>query len=176
MSGVSIRAPSPDDAAALLGIYAHYVANTAVSLEIAVPTQAEFAERIRSTLARYPYLVLEEDGLIRGYAYAGPFKARAAYARSCEWSIYLDPGARGRGFGRRLYEAMEPRLREAGFVNLYACIADPVREDEYLTHASERFHRRLGFTRVGTFRGCACKFGRWYNMIDMEKILVEHGT
>ena len=74
---------------------------------------------------------------------------------------------------RRLYEAMEPRLREAGFVNLYACIADPVREDEYLTHASERFHAKMGYQTVARFEACGYKFGRWYSMIWMGKRLKE---
>ena len=78
-----IRSATADDAARLLEIYAYYVENTAVSFECAVPSPDEFRARIAKTLAKYPYLVLEEDGVIRGYAYAGPFKEREAY-RSAE--------------------------------------------------------------------------------------------
>ena len=133
----------------------------------------EFRNRILETQKNYPYFVAEEGGVIVGYAYAGPFKARAGYRFSCEVTIYLDRNCRGRGFGRGLYEALEAELKKRGFRNLYACIADPPEEDEYLTKASERFHTRLGFVRAGTFRGCAYKFGRWYNMIWMEKIMGE---
>ena len=70
-----------------------------------------------------------------------------------------------------LYRALEEKLKEQGILNLYACIADPVTEDEYLTKDSERFHERLGYTKVGQFHGCGFKFGRRYDMIWMEKII-----
>ena len=132
-----------------------------------------FREKIENTLKKYPYLVLEEDGIIQGYAYAGVFKDRAAYDYSCEMTIYLDKDAKGKGYGRRLYEALEQELKSRGFRNLYACIGDPIEEDEYLTRDSERFHAHLGYTKVGTFHKCGYKFGRWYNMIWMEKIIGE---
>ena len=169
-----IRSATEKDAGRLLEIYAWYVENTAVTFEYDVPSMEEFRERISATLKKYPYLVLEEDGRIRGYAYAGAFVGRAAYERSCEVTVYLDHGSRGHGFGRALYEALEQELRDRGFLNLYACIGDPVEEDEYLTRNSEQFHRHLGFTRAGTFHKCGYKFGRWYNMIWMEKIIGEH--
>ena len=81
--------------------------------------------------------------------------------------------ARGRGLGRQLYEALEAQLKAMGILNLYACIAVPDEEDEYLTHASERFHAHLGYRLAGSFRQCACKFGRWYSMVWMEKHLGE---
>ena len=104
---VKIRSAVPDDAKRLLEIYAYYVADTAISLEYDVPSEEEFRSRIRNTLQKYPYLVLEEDGIIQGYTYAGLFKIRAAYARSCEVSIYVDRNAKRRGYGRMLYEALE---------------------------------------------------------------------
>ena len=171
---VKIRSAVPDDVKRLLEIYAYYVANTAISFEYDVPTEEEFRSRIRNTLQKYPYLVLEEDGIIRGYAYAGLFKVRAAYARSCEVSIYVDRDAKRRGYGRMLYEALEEMLKKQGILNMYACIAHPIVEDEYLSKDSEKFHRHVGFTLVGEFHKCACKFGRWYNMIWMEKIIGEH--
>ena len=169
-----IRSAVPEDAGRLLEIYGYYVLNTAISFEYDVPSPAEFRRRIGTTLEKYPYLVLEEDGTLLGYAYAGPFKARAAYDRSCEVTVYVDPGSKGRGFGRALYEALEAALKARGFLNLYACIGDPIEEDEYLTRDSEAFHRRLGYVKVGTFHRCGYKFGRWYNMIWMEKFIGPH--
>ena len=166
-----IRSAVPDDAVSLLGIYSYYVENTAVSFEYDVPTPQEFRDRIEKTLERYPFLICEEDGRVLGYAYAGVFKNRAAYDRSCEVSIYVDHERRRAGIGRMLYEALEEKLKEKGILNLYACIADPVTEDEYLTKDSERFHERLGYTKVGQFHGCGTKFGRRYDMIWMEKII-----
>ena len=169
-----IREAKPEDAKALLEIYAYYVENTAITFEYDVPSTDVFRDRIIRTLEGYPYLVLEENGSILGYAYAGVFKDRPAYSRCCELSIYLSCGERRRGYGRMLYEALEAELKKRGFLNLYACIADPIVEDEYLTRNSEQFHRHLGFAKVGEFHRCGYKFGRWYNMIWMEKRIGEH--
>ena len=169
-----IRKATVEDAVSILDIYRHYVESTAITFELDTPSLGEFRQRIEKTLANYPYLVLEEDGEVAGYAYAGPFVGRAAYDRSCEVSIYLSLNARGRGYGRALYEALEDELHAMGFLNLYACIASPITEDEYLTRNSEQFHAHLGFQKVGHFHQCGHKFGRWYDMIWMEKIIGEH--
>ena len=168
---VMLRSADTADAARLLEIYEYYVVNTAITFEYDVPSQEAFGARIRNTLKRYPYLILEEDGEVKGYAYAGVFKDRAAYDHSCELSIYLDRNAKGQGYGRKLYEALEEKLKVQGIRNLYACIGDPIGEDPYLTKDSEKFHRHLGFVKVGEFHKCGYKFGRWYNMIWMEKII-----
>jgi phosphoglycolate phosphatase-like HAD superfamily hydrolase len=73
-----------------------------------------------------------------------------------------------------LYEALEKEMKERGYLNLYACIAYPEVEDEYLTKNSAKFHAHLGYELVGKFHKCGYKFGRWYNMIWMEKIIGEH--
>ena len=177
MNGVqiTIRDAVPEDAGRLLEIYRHYVENTAVSFEYVSPSPAEFRARMVSTQRRYPYLVLLRDGCIEGYAYAGPFKARAAYDRSVETTIYLAPDAQKQGLGRMLCEALEEALRKMGVLNLYACVAFPEREDEYLTTNSADFHAHLGYTVAGHYHKCGWKFGRWYDMIWMEKMLGEHG-
>ena len=123
---LEIRSAAANDAARLLEIYGYYVEKTAISFELETPSAEEFRERIRKTLEKYPYLVAEEDGAILGYAYAGVFKARAAYDHCCELTIYLDRNARKRGLGRKLYEALEAELEKRGFRNLYACIGYPV--------------------------------------------------
>ena len=169
-----IRKATINDTERLLDIYAYYVKNTAITFEYDVPSLEEFRNRIRSTLKKYPYLVIEDGGIIRGYAYAGAFIGRAAYSHSCETTIYLDNSSKGRGYGRALYEALELALKNMDILNLYACIADPIVEDEYLTRNSERFHQHLGFSKIGTFHKCGYKFGRWYNMIWMEKIIGNH--
>ena len=163
------------DAGELLDIYAWYVRHTAVSFEYEAPTLEAFRGRMAATTARYPWLVAEEDGHLLGYACAGPFKDRAAYDWSCETTIYLDRNARGRGIGRALYEALEAALGSMGVRNLYACIALADPEDEYLTLDSPRFHERMGYATVGRFHRCASKFGRWYDMVWMEKTIGGHG-
>ena len=171
MVGLKIRSAAPGDAGRLLEIYSYYIKNTAITFEYDVPSPEEFGGRIENTLKKYPYLVLEDGGAIVGYAYAGVLKDRAAYSRSCEVSIYVDREMRRRGYGRALYSALEEELKRRGMLNLYACIADPITEDEYLGKDSERFHEHLGFVKVGEFHRCGYKFGRFYNMIWMEKIL-----
>ncbi|MDO4538144.1 MAG: GNAT family N-acetyltransferase [Coriobacteriales bacterium] len=171
---MEIRSATPADADKICGIYAYYVEHTAITFDREVPSVEEFSARIARTLQHYPYLVLIDDGEIQGYAYAGPFVGRAAYDRSCELSIYLHHEAHRRGYGRALYAELEERLRAAGILNLYACIGDPIVEDEYLTRNSEQFHAHLGFSKVGTFHKCGHKFDRWYNMIWMEKIIGPH--
>lgn len=171
-----IRTARAEDAAALLHIYGNYVRNTAVTFEWNVPTVREFSERITRTLRRYPYLVAERSGTIVGYAYAGTFKERAAYRWSAELSVYVDVDARHGGIGRALYTALEDALQSMGVQNLYACIAYPEAEDEYLTFDSVRFHERLGFAICGTFTRCSYKFDRWYGMVWMEKLIGDHGT
>ena len=169
-----IRTATIDDAERLLEIYAWYVKNTAITFEYDVPSLEEFRQRISRTLKKYPYLVIEENGIIQGYAYAGAFVGRAAYDNSCEMTIYLDHNSKGHGYGRALYDTLELSLKDMGVLNLYACIGDPVEEDEYLTRNSEQFHQHMGFTKVGEFHKCGYKFNRWYNMIWMEKIIGEH--
>ena len=169
-----IRTVRETDAGQLLDIYGWYVRNTAVTFDYEVPSIEAFTGKMRRIQEKYPYLAAEEDGKILGYAYAGPFVGRNAYDWSAELTIYLAPGCRRRGIGRALYTALERALRGMGILNLYACIGDPDEEDEYLTKDSERFHAHMGFVRVGTFRKCGCKFGRWYNMIWMEKMIGEH--
>ncbi len=175
MSHVVIRAATLEDAPRILEIYTHYTLNTAISFEYDPPSLSEFEGRMKAILRRYPYLVAEVDGMVQGYAYAGPFVGRASYDWSCELTIYLDPAACKGGLGRQLYESLEEQLRAMGILNLYACIGYPEYEDEYLNRNSAQFHAHLGFSTVGTFRNCGYKFGRWYHMIWMEKIIEEHG-
>ena len=171
-----VRSAAMEDAERILEIYDYYVKNTAITFEYETPSLDEFKGRMEKTMRRYPYLVILEDGRIQGYAYAGPFVGRAAYDWSCALTIYLDRSARKRGMGRALYEALERVLRDMGVLNLYACIGWPEHDDEYLTTNSAGFHSHMGFVKAGEFHKCGYKFGRWYSMIWMEKLIGEHGT
>ncbi len=165
---IKIRTARPEDAPELLKIYAPYVEDTAITFEYTVPTLADFKGRIEHTLKKYPYLVAERDGELLGYAYTGEFKERAAYDWAVETSIYVRQDCKRLGLGRRLYAALEAVSRLQNVLNLYACIAYPKTEDEYLTRNSVEFHTHLGFKLVGEFHNCAYKFNRWYNMVWME--------
>ena len=103
----TVRAAAPRDAEALLRIYAPYVEKTAITFEYEVPSIQEFAGRIERTLERYPYLVAEADGVPVGYAYAGPFKTRAAYDWAVETTVYADGGMIGLGgLGNFVYQGV----------------------------------------------------------------------
>ena len=171
---MTIRKATPEDAERLLAIYTPHIEDTAITFEYDVPTVEEFRQRIKDTLREYPYLVAEDDGRIIGYAYAGPLKRRAAYQWAVETSIYLDKDYRGKGFGTVLQEALEEALRQRGILNLYACISYIDPEDEYLSLDSVRFHEHMGFQLAARFHQCGKKFGRWYDVVWMEKIIGEH--
>ncbi|MDD3243061.1 MAG: GNAT family N-acetyltransferase [Eubacteriales bacterium] len=169
-----IRTATQADAPALLAIYAPYVENTAITFEYEVPSEQEFAQRIRRVLTRYPYLVAEADGELLGYAYAGAFKERAAYQWAVETSVYVRQDQKRRGIGAALYRALEECLAAQGVLNVNACIAYPAQQDEHLTADSVRFHEALGYEMVGRFHRCGYKFGRWYDMVWMEKMIGGH--
>lgn len=175
-SNIKIRVATVRDAEALCAIYAPYVTDTAVSFEYDVPSNEEFAARIAATLAEYPYIVAELDGVAAGYACAHAFIKREAYKRTVETTIYVRRDLRRSGVGRALYNALEKALAMQNVTNLAACIGVPKCEnDPHLTLDSVRFHTRLGYRPVGTFDGYGYKFGRWYDMAWMEKIIAPHG-
>ena len=153
MQNITIRNAILADAPRILEIYAYYVEHTVITFEYDVPSLAEVEDRMRAIMQKYPYLVIDW---------------------AAELTIYLDHDARRGGMGRVLYEALADRLKAMGVLNLYACIGYPQVEDEYLTRNSAQFHEHLGFTLAGTFHNCGYKFGRWYDMIWMEKIIGEH--
>ncbi len=170
-----IRSATPADAERLLEIYSYYVENTAISFELAPPSVEEFRDRIRGTLEKYPYLVLEDEGTVLGYCYASEISDRQAYRYSCELSIYVDRVARKKGYGRALYGALTEKLLDMGIRNMYAIVADPVKEnDEYLTRNSEQFHEHMGFTKVAKLNLIGNKFGHWYNVLWLEKFIGPH--
>lgn len=171
---INIRVANPADAEALLEIYTPYVKDTAISFELVVPTVDEFRRRIENTLKKYPYFVAECDGELLGYTYAAPFKERAAYDWCVETTIYIRADKKREKIGTKLYDALETALKKQGILNANACIAYTYEEDEHLTNASVYYHEKMGYRLVGEFRECGYKFGRWYNMVWMEKMLGEH--
>lgn len=156
-----LRFAVPDDAPALLAIYAQYIGTT-VTFEYGLPSEAEFRRRISDFSREYPYLVWEEGGVPLGYAYAHRFHERAAYQWSAELSIYLAPGARGRGLGRRLYSALIELLRLQGVRTAFALVTCP-------NEPSDRFHRGMGFSVAGVTHGAGFKNGGWHDVTIYEK-------
>ena len=116
----------------------------------------------------------ERNGEILGYAYTGAFVGRAAYDWAIETSIYVGMDLRKMGLGKRLYNAIEAISRAQHIINLNACIGSTDVPDAHLNNNSAEFHAHLGYRMVGEFRQCGYKFGRWYNMVWMEKMLGAH--
>ena len=171
-----IRIAKEDDAEELLKIYSYYVKNTAITFEQKVPSLEEFSNRIKETLINYPYLVAVVDGKIIGYIYASRFRTRESYICSAATSIYIEKSYQRKGIGKKLYSELCNILLKQNITNVYAGAADPIEEDQYLTHNSEFFHKSMGFEIVAKYNKCAIKFGKWYNLIEMEKIIGEHSN
>ena len=169
-----IRVATTDDAQELLDIYVPYVTKTAISFECEVPGLSEFEARITDILKKYPYLIAERGGEILGYAYTHAFVGRAAYDHAAETTIYLKEDRTKTGVGRMLYDSLERISKAQNIFNLNACIGYPEIEDEHLTMNSIRFHEHMGYRMVGIFHNCGYKFGTWYHMAWMEKIIGEH--
>ena len=171
---ISIRFAKPEDAKELLKIYAYYVTDTAISFETEVPSEEEFKLRIEEVLKSYPFIVACKDDEILGYAYLHSFVGRKAYELSAETTIYLNPDKKKMGIGKKLYSVLEDIAKAQNITNLYSCIGYVDKEDEYLNNNSVQFHEHIWFRMVGKFEKCGHKFGRWYHMVWMEKIIGEH--
>lgn len=176
MAEVIIRQASLNDVSSIQQIYAYYVHQTAITFEYEVPSVTEMTRRMKETVKKYPYLVAVCDDQVVGYAYAGSFYERAAYDWTCELSIYVDRHFTHQRIGSQLYEKMEEILKQMGILNLYACITSQSddEKDPHITDHSVRFHQHAGFKLCGTFEKCGYKFGHWYDMVYMVKMIGDH--
>ena len=123
---IGVRPVTLDDAAEIADIYAPIVRETAISFELDPPSAGVIRDRIATITATYPWLVLEVDGEVGGYAYAGPLKDRPAYRWSVETGIYMSRRLRGQGLGKTLYETLIDHLIDAGFANAFAGVGNPL--------------------------------------------------
>lgn len=169
-----IRMATEEDAEAIRDIYSPYIMDTAITFEYETPSVSEFSKRIRDILKKYPYLVALEENRIVGFAYASAFRERPAYDRAAETTIYLRQDCRGKGLGKKLYLALGDIVKRQNVINLYAGVAFTPVEDAHLDNTSKAFHEHLGYSKVANFTKCGYKFGKWYDVIWMEKMLGEH--
>ena len=164
--GYKIRTVQLSDVEAILKVYAPFITDTCISFEYVVPSVEEFAQRIASISAEYPYVVLEEDGEIVGYAYSHRYLERVAYSWDVEVTIYLAPKVQGKGLGVILYDALEKLMALQNIKNLYSCITgDNV-------HSIE-MHRSMGYELIGTFPKAGFKHDRWLDVVWMAKTIGE---
>lgn len=157
MSTATLRLASTADAAQIADIYAPLVRDTAITFEVDAPNASEIAQRIADTSLRFAWLVVERDHHVRGFAYAGMHRRRAAYQWSADVSVYVADDARRTGVGRGLYTTLLELLAAQGYANAFAGIALP-------NEASVRLHRAFGFTPVGVYRSVGYKLGNWWDV------------
>ena len=150
------------DAAAIAAIYRRYVELSRISFEEDAPDADEIVRRMASPI--HPWLIVEDEGRVLGYASTSPMRNRPAYRWSVESGIYLDAPAQGRGLGRRLLSAHLELLERQGFVTVIAGIALP-------NQASVAVHEKLGFTLSGIERGVGFKLGEWVDVGRWQKEL-----
>jgi phosphinothricin acetyltransferase len=160
----SLREARPGDAPAIAAIYNHYVATTVISME----TEAVAADAMAARIADVqrdglPWLVLIENGQLRGYAYASKWRSRPGYRHAVEASVYIDAEQRGRGFGLLLYRALLAGL-QGRFHTVIGGIALP-------NAASIALHERLGFRQVACFHEVGHKFGAWVDVGYWQLVL-----
>lgn len=163
----TIRAAGPQDVDAIQAIYAHHVLTGTGTFETEPPDHAEIRRRMDKVAGLgWPWLVACSDtGAVIGYAYAGPFRERAAYAHTVEDSIYVAPEQAGRGIGRLLLSTLIAACRAAGARQMLAVIGDSDNT------GSIGLHRALGFGDAGVLRQVGHKFGRDLDVVIMQLTL-----
>ncbi|MFG1943247.1 GNAT family N-acetyltransferase [Nonomuraea sp. NPDC048826] len=160
----TVRPLTESDLPAVASIYAHYVTETVATFDETPPTPSEWrAKAAAITGAGLPFLVAEEDGAVLGYAYAAPYRPKPAYRHTLEDTVYLAPGATGRGLGGLLLGALIPAARKAGAAQLVAVVAGTGQEA-----ASLRLHAAFGFTESGRLRRVGFKHGRWIDTVLLQ--------
>jgi L-amino acid N-acyltransferase YncA len=165
ISHMNLRPALPSDAPAIAAIYNHYILTTTISFEEDAVDAAEIAGRMAAVHgARLPYLVAEEHGVVTGYAYATPWRARRAYRSSVETSVYVRNGQHGRGTGSALYGRLLEQLTSGGYHLAIAGIAQP-------NAASVALHEKLGFEKVAHFKEVGFKLNQWVDVGYWQRML-----
>lgn len=158
---MKIRFVTKKDVFCLLKIYFQYI-DTLTTFEYELPSKEEFTQRIVEISKDYPYLVLEDNNKIIGYAYAHRFQQRAAYSWNTELSIYLDKNQTGKGYGRKLYSVLIEILKLQEIRNIYALITEP-------NEGSKKLHKTFGFNKSGIFHKTGYKNNAWIDVELWEK-------
>lgn len=164
--GIAVRAAARADFGDITQIYADHVRSGTGTFELDAPDLAEMRRRWRE-VRKYgrPYLVAIVAGCVAGYAYAGPYRPRPAYRFTVEDSIYVHADAMGRGIGRVLLAALIRQCAHAGARQMLAVIGDAGNA------ASIRLHAAAGFAPAGTLTSVGYKFGRWLDVVIMQRAL-----
>ena len=161
-----IRPSREDDIPAITAIYAQHVLHSTGTFETDAPNAHDMALRRLDVLSKgLPYLVVELDDKIAGFAYGNWFKPRPAYRYSVEDSIYLAPDMHSKGLGRALLAELLARCESLDIRKVMAIVGDSANA------ASVGVHLALGFEVVGKIDACGWKFGAWRDIVIMQKSL-----
>ncbi|HZC46694.1 MAG TPA: GNAT family N-acetyltransferase [Candidatus Acidoferrum sp.] len=166
MEKVKIRPAARDDLPRLTEIYNYYVINTPITFDlepVTVEARTRWFDEHAGT-KRHRLFVAEDAGRLVGWAGTGPFRDRAAYDTSVEMSVYCAHDSTGIGIGAMLYRALFDALKKEDINRLLAGITLP-------NEASIAIHRKFGFTDVGIFTECGRKFGKFWDVVWMERPL-----
>ena len=165
-SSLAIRVCAESDMRAVAEIYGHYVLHSTATFELEPPSVDEMLRRRRGIVdGGYVYLVAEADSGIVGYAYAGAYHGRPGYRFTVENSVYVREGCAGAGLGTRLLQALLVECEKKPFRQMLAVIGDSG------NHPSIELHRGRGFRMIGTLPSVGFKFGRWIDVVLMQKEL-----
>jgi phosphinothricin acetyltransferase len=161
-----IRPSTDTDIPAITAIYAHHVLHGTGTFETDPPSAQDMAARRSDVLSKnLPYLVVEDEAGVLGFAYCNWFKPRPAYRYSAEDSIYLAPSARGKGLGKLLLTELMAQAERRGVRKLIAVIGDSANQ------GSVGLHKVCGFNHVGLLANCGWKFDRWLDVVLMDKTI-----
>ena len=164
--GLTLRSATAADAPALAAIYGDACLHGVGTFEEVPPAADEMAARLASVLARgLPYSLAEIEGQVAGFAYAAPFRLRAAYRFTVEDSVYIHPDFKGRGVGRALLTRILADCEALGLRQVIAVIGGSD------NHGSINLHRALGFEMQGVMSGVGHKFGQWRDIVMMQRAL-----
>lgn len=165
---ITIRDFTPNDLEPVTRIYAHHVLHGTATFDETAPSIEDMGRKCHKVRAQgLPWLIAEADGAVAGYAYAAPFRERSAYRFTLENSVYVDAAHHRRGAGRALLTELLARCEALGYRQMIAAIGDSS------NHASIGLHRALGFRDAGVYRSVGMKFGRWLDVVLMQRGLGE---
>lgn len=165
-AAITVRQSRDADVPTFQAIYAHHVLHGTASFETDPPALPEMHRRRAAVLDKgFPYLAVEYDGVLAGYAYASTYRPRVAYGDTVENSIYLHPDMIGRGIGRPLLLALIAACEQRDLRQMIGIVGDSAHL------ASIRLHERCGFRLVGVLRDVGWKHGRWLDTAVLQRAL-----